>query len=659
MPRALVTGITGQDGSHLAELLLSKGYDVFGLLRGQNNPKLEQVQRAMPEVEIVEGDLTDLSSLVAAVELTQPDEVYNLGAISFVALSFKQPELTANVSGLGVLRLLEAVRIVGGQDNPIRFYQASSSEMFGKVRETPQNEGTAFHPRSPYGVAKVFGHYTTVNYRESYGLHATSGILFNHESIASHVPILVRKDGYIDIAPIGEQIPHGSDPASGTRYSTDGGGLQVWDGTEFSSCFARTAYWHQGESVVVHGQAGVIETTPDHVLFTAQGEKPAAGVEPGDRLLLGQQAKSPLLTTMTEEEACLLGILARGGHISRDANLGRVVCVDEGVLSEAATCWERVSAGIARKAKASPAISAAATGGAPAVELRGNRPYLRMLRAELYTRDGQTRVPKRILNAAPDLQLAFLRACNLCDCEGSGFGSFRTTSPTLAAGLIWLARTVLGRGVRVELRPAASGGRSHYDIALPSGRRPDSQGLEDEVRLVERRSFRGWMCDLATESGRYQAGVGFGVVHNSERRGLEFVTRKVTHAVARIKLGLQDKIVIGNLEFQRDWGYAPDYVDAMWRMLQQNEPDDYVIATGTPHSGRDLLDAAFAEIGISDWKPYVTQDQRFYRPAEVDVLVGDSSKAREKLGWQPTTDFKEMICRMVRHDLELAARDRD
>ena len=183
MPRALITGITGQDGQFLADFLHSKGYQVFGLVKGQNNPKGEMVQEELPFVELVSGDLQDLPSLVTALEYTQPDEVYNLGAISFVALSFKQAELTANVTGLGVLRLLEAIRMVGGsQDNPIRFYQASSSEMFGKVRETPQNEDTPFYPRSPYGCAKVFGHNITVNYRESYGLFACSGILFNHES---------------------------------------------------------------------------------------------------------------------------------------------------------------------------------------------------------------------------------------------------------------------------------------------------------------------------------------------------------------------------------------------------------------------------------------------------------------------------------------------
>jgi GDPmannose 4,6-dehydratase len=319
MKRALITGITGQDGRHLSQFLADKGYQVFGLVRGQANPKIELVQSENPALECVEGDLRDLSSLIAAVEQVQPDEVYNLGAISFVQLSFKQAELTAEITGLGVLRMLEAVRIVGGlQNNPIRFYQASSSEMFGKVRETPQNEGTPFHPRSPYGAAKVFGHYTTVNYREAYGIHASSGILFNHEG------------------------------------------------------------------------------------------------------------------------------------------------------------------------------------------------------------------PKR---------------------------------------------------------------------------------------------------------------------------GLEFVTRKVTNSVARIKLGLQDGITLGNIDSSRDWGYAGDYVEAMWMMLQQDEPDDYVIATGETHTIREFLDASFQLAGIDDWEPYVTQDQRFYRPAEVDLLIGDASKAQKALGWKPRVSFGELVRMMYENDL--------
>src|SRR5215471_240281 len=178
----------------MSEFLNGKGYEVFGLVRGQNNPKTQLVLRENPSLEVVEGDLQDLSSLIAVVEQVQPDEVYNLGAISFVALSFRQPELTADITGAGVLRMLEAIRVVGGsQNNRIRFYQASSSEMFGKVRETPQTESTPFHPRSPYGAAKVYGHFITVNYRESYGLFACSGILFNHESPKRGLEFVSRK----------------------------------------------------------------------------------------------------------------------------------------------------------------------------------------------------------------------------------------------------------------------------------------------------------------------------------------------------------------------------------------------------------------------------------------------------------------------------------
>ena len=323
MPRALITGVTGQDGQHLAQLLHDKGYEVYGVVKGQNNPKLEMMRDEFPFVEIVPGDLADLPSLVKALDVARPDEVYNLAAISFVALSWNQAELTSNLTGTGVLRMLEAVRMVGGaENNPIRFYQASSSEMFGKVREIPQSERTPFHPRSPYGCAKVFGHHITVNYRESYGLYACSGILFNHEG---------------------------------------------------------------------------------------------------------------------------------------------------------------------------------------------------------------------------------------------------------------------------------------------------------------------------------------------PRRGVEFVTRKVTNAAARIKLGLQDELVMGNLDAKRDWGYAGDYVKAMWLMLQQAEPDDYVIATGETHTIEELVQLAFAEVGIDDWKKYVRQDPKFFRPAEVDLLIGDASKAREKLGWEPEVTFPELVKMMVAHDLKREA----
>ncbi len=312
---ALITGITGQDGSYLAEFLLSKGYRVVGMTRRSSSDIQERISMMLDRIEIVSGDLLDQSSMTSIIAECQPDEVYNLAAQSFVPASWSQPVLTGEFTALGVTRLLEAIRHV----NPrIKFYQASSSEMFGKVVEVPQNERTSFYPRSPYGVAKVYGHWITVNYRESYGLFAVSGILFNHES---------------------------------------------------------------------------------------------------------------------------------------------------------------------------------------------------------------------------------------------------------------------------------------------------------------------------------------------ERRGREFVTRKISDGVARIKLGMQEKLSLGNLEAQRDWGFAGDYVRAMWLMLQQETPDDYVIATGRTHRVRDFCKLAFDTVGLN-WEDHVVQDPRFYRPAEVDLLVGDPSRAKRVLGWYPETSFEDLVEMMVRADLE-------
>jgi len=312
--RALITGITGQDGSYLAELLLEKGYEVHGMVRRLSSENYERLAQIRDRITLHNGDLLDQRSLVDVLRACEPEEVYNLAAMSFVAASWNQPTLTAEFTGVGVTRMLEAIREVSPE---ARFYQASSSEMFGKVRETPQNEDTPFYPRSPYGVAKAYGHFITVNYRESYGLHASSGILFNHESA---------------------------------------------------------------------------------------------------------------------------------------------------------------------------------------------------------------------------------------------------------------------------------------------------------------------------------------------RRGLEFVTRKVAHGAAAIKLGLSDELRLGNREARRDWGYAPDYVEAMWMMLQRDEPGDFVVGTGKDHSVQELVEIAFAHVDL-DPASYVKEDPQFLRPAEVDQLVADSSKARSELGWEPKTSFTEMVKLMVDADL--------
>jgi GDPmannose 4,6-dehydratase len=316
MPKALVTGVTGQDGSYLADFLLERGYEVFGMVRRTSTINFDRIRHLQDRIKIVRGDLLDEVSLISILRENDPDEIYNLAAQSFVPTSFEQPVLTGEFTGLGVTRLLDAIRIV---NHAVRFYQASSSEMFGKVRETPQRETTPFYPRSPYGAAKVYAHWMTVNYRESYGLFGCSGILFNHES---------------------------------------------------------------------------------------------------------------------------------------------------------------------------------------------------------------------------------------------------------------------------------------------------------------------------------------------PRRGVEFVTHKITRAAARIKLGLASELRLGNLDAQRDWGYAPDYVRAMWLMLQQDQPDDYVIATGQTHSVREFCQEAFGHLGL-DWEKYVIVDPKLYRPAEVDLLVGDYGKAKRVLGWEPSVDFQELVRIMV--DADMAA----
>ena len=320
MPTALITGITGQDGSHLADFLLGKGYRVVGMVRRSSTVNFQRIEHIQDQIELVPGDLLDQMSMVDALRDYQPDQVYNLAAQSFVPTSWKQPVFTGEATALGVTRILEAIRIV---DPGIRFYQASSSEMFGKVRETPQNENTPFYPRSPYGVAKVYGHWITVNYRESYDLFACSGILFNHEG---------------------------------------------------------------------------------------------------------------------------------------------------------------------------------------------------------------------------------------------------------------------------------------------------------------------------------------------PRRGLEFLPRKVSHGVAKIALGLAGDLHLGNLESRRDWGYAGDYVRAMWLMLQQDRPDDYVVGTGQTHSVRELVQAAFSRVNL-DWQKFVVVDPKFYRPAEVDLLISDPSKARRVLGWEPEVAFESLVQMMVDSDLELLRKE--
>ena len=667
---ALVTGITGQDGSYLAELLLEKGYRVVGMTRRTSTEVHERIEHIVDDVEIVSGDLLDQSSITSIVNDVAPDEIYNLAAQSFVPASWKQPVLTGEFTALGVTRVLEAIR----QVNPsIRFYQASSSEMFGNAVESPQNERTAFYPRSPYGVAKVYGHWITVNYRESYGLFACSGICFNHESVPPETPVVIRRNDVVDVVEIGELL-HVREKGQTLQRFDFGDALEVWDGERFVRVLGGTAYRHR--PVVdnkgvrrIEARCGTVSLTADHVLFLSDGECPARGVVWGDKMHRASLPEPPNFSNVTVEFAWMLGAFVGDGcaYVGQDGHArARFTNSDEMLRTLFSEAWRRQTLG-------STSYSPTSSGFVPgrmvgALALNGAPRFIEWLRDECYTRNGHKRVPRLILNADENVWRAFLAGYNATDGLKAGrgahtFKNFKTNSPALAMGLWWMARKALRQEcvLNVEVGPPARPG-PFYSINLRSPNPVGKIGthLRTDLRVVKRvvedPSYNGWLYDLTTETGRFHAGVGELVIHNSPRRGKEFVTRKISDGVARIKLGLAKELRLGNLDAHRDWGYAGDYVRAMWLMLQPDEPDDYVIATGRTHSVRDFVRIAFEAAGLGSYEPYVVIDPRFVRPAEVDRLIGDASKAKRKLGWEPKVSFEQLVAMMVESDLKRCER---
>jgi GDPmannose 4,6-dehydratase len=656
---ALITGVTGQDGSYLAELLLEKGYAVHGMVRRASTEKFERIEHIRDRITLHQGDLLDQRSLVDAMRAAEPDEIYNLAAMSFVAVSWIQPTLTAEFSGVGVTRMLEAMREVCPG---ARFYQASSSEMFGKVLEVPQTERTPFYPRSPYGVAKVYGHFITVNYRESYDLHATSGILFNHESIYSSSPLLIREDGEIAVKSAPEIVPLLRDGASVQSFVPKTH-LEVWDGTAWTRVSAITATRRRRtdpdqQPLSIEARAGVVHVTAHHNMLDADFEKVRArDVGPGDQLALCEHMPdAEAWTVATEEMAEFLGLMAADGHISNSESAICFTNNDLGLRVHVSGLWAALFLGRSHECAGGAGCKEGAEVGK--VSLAGATGARAWLREQLYSPTGFERVPPVILNASAGIQQAFLRGY----CAGHGLeegngDSIETNSPVLAQGLCWMYH-LAGQPscVYVEHRE----GRTHYRLNLSSRDRvaAGAQHLRSnpgEVRRVgpAQPPDDEWTFDVATESGVFCAGVGRLVISNSPRRGLEFVTRKITWHAAAIKHGLTNELRLGNLDAERDWGYAKDYVEAMWLMLQQEQPEDYVIATGKAHSVRECCEVAFDEAGLENFEQYVVTDPAFVRPAEVDHLIGDSSKAERQLGWKPQTSFEELIRLMTRSDVEM------
>jgi GDPmannose 4,6-dehydratase len=659
MKKALITGISGQDGSYLAELLLGKGYEVYGVVRRSssfNTERLESIYQDphVPDykLRLIYGDLEDGSSLANVVKKVHPDEIYNLGAQSHVRVSFDVPEYTVSTVAMGTLRLLEAMRELVPE---ARFYQASSSEMYGST-PPPQNETTAFSPRSPYACAKVFAHQLCQNYRDAYGLFISCGILFNHECISATTPLLVREADVINVVTAGELVQvRDKGPSSQTFEGVD---LEIWDGTGWTEIKSITATRRRTRDedhriLTIEARAGVVETTAHHHMIDATGKiLRADALSTSDRIALAEQM--PDLqgwTVVTPELAEFMGLMCAEGYVAEDR--AQFTNNDEVLRDRVATLWRSLFLGVSRTDFWPSGFDPSKTVGQ--LYLKGAPQVAGWLRSQLYTADGYKRVPAIILNARPEARRAFLDGYYAGDGLKAGNGdSVKTNSAVLAQGLFTLYSS-LGRkcSVYVEHR----GERNYYQLNVGTANPIGDKGAHlrkdpAEIRKIELVAEpTEWVFDIETGSQKFCAGVGRIVVHNSPRRGIPFVTRKITRAAARIKHGLDKKLFLGNLDAKRDWGYAGDYVEAMWLMLQQDKPDDYVIATGESYSVRDCLDVAFSTLGL-DWQKYVELDPRYLRPTEVDHLRGDASKARQKLGWKPKCSFRELITQMVKADDE-------
>jgi GDPmannose 4,6-dehydratase len=657
----LITGITGQDGAYLAEFLLNKGYRVIGAFRRASMVNIARLDALgiSRDVELVPFDLTDHGNMRRTIDRFNPQEVYNLAAQSFVEVSFEQPITTGDITGVGAVRLLEVIREI----NPaIRFYQASTSEMFGNAQEVPQGEKTPFYPRSPYAAAKLYAHWMTVNYREAYGMHASSGILFNHECLSGTTPVMVRRNGLVGVATPDELVPlHRGGPSEQTFAPEDP--VEVWDGIRWTAVGAITATRRRRidpdhRLLLVQADGGIAEVTAHHHMLDAEGVKaPARHVDCGTRLLLAATfPDASKLGVLNKGLAELLGLLTAEGYIVPSDRI-QFTNSDPELCARVAELWSKLFSGTAAQGTGVSGWNSERAVGQ--LYLNGARAAGRWVREQLYNAKGAKRVPPLVLNATPDAQAAYLSGYY----AGGGLQAVtgecvKTDSALLAQGLCWL---YANQGCACSVYAEQRDGSTYYQLNIGSGHGVGNKGQDlrkpnGEVRrITDSTTPDEWVFDFETNSGRFCAGVGRLVVHNSPLRGAEFVTRKITLASARIKHGLQDKLKLGNLDAKRDWGYAKEYVEAMWLMMQQTEPEDYVIATGETHSVRAFVEAAFEAAGLNPWERYVVIDPAFMRPAEVSHLRGAPHKAKEKLGWEPKTAFRELVSLMVESDLRQAA----
>ncbi len=619
--------------------------------------------------------------------------------------SFDQPLFTTQIDASGATRFLEIIRHLG---RGIRFYQASTSELYGDCTMSPQDENTVMLPNSPYAIAKLHSFHSTRVYRQAYGLFACNGILFNHETVASFTPMFCKRfnETEFDIKPMREIVEF--DESKKHYQSKPVTGIQVWGKCGWVDVTHASAYPHDvnkdnKQPRFINSRSGAFMATSSHIVFLdGDEEKKVGDLKLGDRLGI-IKLPDPLLSThhsVSKEEAELMGMIVGDGSITyekrKNSLHGKFTNSSEEIRTRFASLWLMVTGGNTVYYPSKSGFNPDRIVGQ--LRMVGGNDWLRKL--DIYNLDKTKRVPKSILNSPSSVMLAFLRGYNACDglkknpCTYE-FRNFKTNSSTLAMGLWYLIDKTTGQDINLtleekedgrifyslnilstvdniskekEVRELAIAAKSQREMARVTGisrtfiRKIQRGGAANQFhylkkdplevkKIINLPNYSGWFYDLTTSSGEFHCGVGRCRVHNSPLRGLEFVTRKITNSVAKIKLGLQKELRLGNMDTRRDWGFAPEYCEAMYLIMQQPKPADFVIATGETHSVRELVQEAFSVAGL-DWKKYVVEDKRLHRPLDVSHLCGNPAKARKILGWQPKITFKKLVELMVRADLQ-------
>lgn len=669
---ALCTGITGQDGSYLAEHLLEKGYEVHGIIRRSSSINTHRIDHIYNKISLHYGDLTDSTNLIRVIQQVQPDEIYNLGAQSHVKVSFEMPEYTGQVDALGTLRVLEAVRLLG-MENKTRIYQASTSEMFGMVQEIPQTETTPFYPRSPYGVAKVYGYWITKNYREAYGLYACTGILFNHECFDANTPLIIKNNDVIDVRYIRSLLPERSNidkELSVISKSVDN--LEVWNGSRFVKVKSvtrrkiNTLDFDNRYKTNYNTRSGNVKVTPNHKLITGSfNKKEARDIDIGENLRHGEFPKIDSSVNLTIEEAELYGMLVGNGYVS-----GHSIQLSNNDVDLRKRFLDLCKSVFGYYSYNESLVNETEYRHSDFIRIFGISKNKKLsIMDEIYdSRTKHKKVPMRIINAPKNIKEAFINGYYACDglkkdkCKYK-YKSIKTNSPLLAQGLLILLNDISGQSYNINVFSQNS--KEYYQINFDSDNenKKDSHFKKNSIELkkntVVDKDQKCFVYDIETDCGYLNAGVGTLVVGNSPRRGETFVTRKITRALKSISEKRQETLYLGNLNAKRDWGHARDFVEAMWLMLQQDTPDDFVIATGRQYSVRKFVEEAapyfgmniawegegLDEIGIDiiSNKPIIKIDPKYFRPAEVETLLGDSTKAKQKLGWVPKISFEQLV----------------